>query len=96
MNIEYKDYLLKQSIGSDGFDLVRKVVRNKKDKATGENTGETYEAETVIGYDMTIEKCCKSIIMEELKQRQETVDFDRFLTEYTKQKEELLNTIKLD
>ena len=96
MNIEYKDYLIKQSTNSNGFDLVRKVTRNKKDKDTGENTGETYDSETTIGYDMSLERCAQYIIMEELNKEKVTVKIDEFLKAYKAEKEELVKTIKLD
>lgn len=89
MNIEYKDYIIKQST-SDRFDLVQKVTRTKKDSE------ETYITNVDVGYDMRLESCINRIVLEQLKKKQETVSLQKFLTEYYKEKDELLNAIKLD
>lgn len=90
MNIEYKDYIIKQSQNSAGFDLIRKVVRTKK------GSEETYEGESNLGYDMKLESCFNKIIMEEMKNDDRIVELKEFLEEYNKQKEDLLQTVKLD
>lgn len=90
MNIKIDErFQLNQSTGNR-FDLIEKVVRNKKDSE------ETYEGENVLGYDMQIESCINLIIAEKFKDNKETVSLKQFLEEYKKEKEQLLKTIKLD
>lgn len=89
MNIEYKNYKIKQTSALK-FDLIKLVEREKKE------TKEKYIAESTMGYDMQLENCCKNIVLDLMKSKEETTDLKNFLTEYKREKEELLKTIKLD
>ena len=94
MNIEYKNYILEQD--SNGrFDLKQKVERNKLDENKNQ-TGEKYSSVKDLAYSMTFENIIKRILLLELYKNRKTVDLKKFLTEYKKEKEELLQTIKLD
>lgn len=90
MNIKIDERFQLNQSSSNRFDLVEKVVRQKKDSE------DTYEAENTLGYDMKIESCINTIISEKLKTKEETVTLKQFLEEYKKEKEQLLKTIKLD
>lgn len=89
MIIEYKDYRMVPSINSAGFDLIRVVERTKKEST------ETYEGEDMLGYDMKLESIVSTIIALEMKKNIKTVSLQEFLTEYKRQKEELMNYVKL-
>lgn len=89
MIIEYKDYKMVPSTNSAGFDLIRKVERTKKD------TTETYEGEDVLGYDMRLETIVSEIVALEMKKNVKTVSLQEFLEEYKREKQELLNQIKV-
>lgn len=90
MNIKIDERFQLNQSSPNRFDLVEKVVRQKKDSE------DTYEAENILGYDMKIESCINTIISEKLKTKEETVTLKQFLEEYKKEKEQLLKTIKLD
>lgn len=95
MNIEYKNYLIKQT-ESGRFDLVKKYQKEKVDKVTRQKTGEVEEAFEDLGYDMRLENCINRIILEELKKKEKTTDLKTFLEEFKTQKDLLLQTVKLD
>lgn len=88
INIEGQ-FILNQSLHSNGFDLIKKVTRTKKE------SGEKYEAESVLGYDMKLEKAIETIISERMKDKEDTVELNEFLQAYKQEKEQLLSKIKL-
>jgi hypothetical protein len=90
MNIKIDERFQLNQSSPNRFDLIEKVIRQKKDSK------DTYEAENVLGYDMSLETCVGNIISEKLKENKETVTLKQFLEEYKKEKEQLLKTIKLD
>ena len=89
MNIAIGDRFKLNQSPSCRFDLIEIVTRKKKDSE------ETYPAESVIGYDMTLENAINRIILEKMKSNEETVTFREFLDEYKKEKEEIEKLIKL-
>lgn len=92
MKIEYKNYVITPPQHGGGFDLSRKVTRKKMDKTTKEPTGETYEAEKIIGYNMGVETIIQHIIEAELSNNNETISLERFLEEYKREKNEILES----
>ena len=90
MKIKIDDrFTLSQSLHSNGFDLIEKVIR------TNQKTEQKYESEVTLCYDMSMENSIQTIISERLKKKQETVELSEFLDNYKKEKEELLSKIKL-
>jgi hypothetical protein len=84
MNIEIGKYMIKSTVNGD-YDLVEKVVRNKttKDK-NGKlvTTGETYEGENDLAYNMSFEFCVNKIIKLNLHDMDLKCDLNTFLSLY--------------
>ena len=89
MIIEYKNYILEQTV-HDRFNI-KHIVKFKDKK-----TGETKIREDILAYDVTIETGINEIIFYRLKKKQETTDLKGFIQEFKREKEELINTLKLD
>ena len=87
MIIEYKNYILEQTI-HDRFNVKKKGTRVHK------KTGKIVD--DILAHDVTIETGVNEIIYHRLKKKQETTDLKGFIKEFKKEKEELINTLKLD
>ena len=87
MEIEYKNYILEQTV-HNRFNLKKKGT--KPDKKTGRIRDD------ILAHDVTIETGINEIIYHRLKKKQETTDLKGFIQEFKKEKEELINTLKLD
>ena len=61
MTITFRDYTMEAS-SDGGFNLTKKVTREKGNIRGKQGTGEHYEDEQLIGYNMTLESCVKKII----------------------------------
>ena len=95
MIIEYKRFKLEPTV-SNRFNLTRSFTKRVQKFGTKEYTGETREETEDMGYDMTFEKCLNEILHWRLRNKQETTDLKGFIKEFKKEKEELINTLKLD
>ena len=88
MKIKYKNYtMIPCTNAEERFDLFETVIAtSKKDKSE-------YEREQDIAYGITVEGGISRIIACEMAKKDETVDLKRFLAEYLKQKQEILNIL---
>jgi len=95
MKIKIHDYILTPSVNATRvWDLSQKITRNKVDKKTRVETGETYEDEQMIGYGMRLEACIMQIIADNLNKKEETVSLKQYLNEYKKEKDEILKILE--
>ena len=83
MNIVYKGYEISQA-STNRFNLEKEVMRTRKDSE------EQYPAKISVGYDMKLETCMEDIISEELWRNNSVVTLKTFLSEYKREKEELI------
>jgi hypothetical protein len=95
IKISDKYRLVSQEVG---FDVIEKVVRHKNKKGekgiNAEKTGETYESDNVLGYNMSLEGAIKKLIHLTLHTKKLKLTLSEFLEEYKKEKErieELIN-----
>lgn len=95
MNIKIDERFKLNQSTSDRFDLIEVVTRQKVGKDR-KPTGETYQSENIMGYDMSLENCIQKIVAEKLKVNESTVSLKEFLEEYKKEKEQLIKQIKLN
>lgn len=79
MIITFRDYIM-EADKEGGFHLRKKVI------ATSKETGEKYETEDTIGYNMRLESCIKKIIHLNHCTKEETMSLKEYIKEY---KEEL-------
>ena len=81
-----------------GWNLVESVTRNKVKKGekgvNAEKTGEVYEANNVIGYNMSFEGVLKKVIHLNLHNKKLPVTLKEFLEEYRKEKNTVEQLIK--
>lgn len=96
MKIRYKNYLLTLT-DSRRWDFSRLVTRQRVGDGDKRNpTGESYEAEEILGYDMQMESVIKDIIILETenKFKDETIDLKIFLEGFEESKNELIKIFK--
>lgn len=92
MNIKYKNYTLIQQ--ESGFDLVETVQAQKIGDGDMKNpTGEMYDKEVNIGYNMRLDTCFHKIAHLELLKQKSTVELREFRDEFAKIYKELSNLL---
>ena len=88
MNIKYKTYTLVQQ--ESGFDLIETVQAQKIGDGTMQKpTGEFYDKEVNMGYNMRLDTCFHKIAHLELLKRNSTVELREFREEFNKVYDEL-------
>ena len=88
MNIKYKTYTLIQQ--ESGFDLVEAVQGQRVgDGDMKKPTGEMYDKEVNIGYNMRLDTCFHKIAHLELLKQKSTVELREFRDEFRKIYDEL-------
>jgi len=93
MKIEHRDYTMEAS-SEGGFNLSKRVKRNKVDD-DNKPTGETYDFDFVVGYNMSLQSCIKKIIHINHCSKDEVVTLKEYLELYRKEVKEIENLIKL-
>jgi len=94
MNIKYKTYTLVQQ--ESGFDLVETVQSQKLGDGTMQKpTGEFYDKEVILGYNMRLDTCFKDIIHLELLKKNSTVELHEFRDEFKKLSDEVKQALNL-
>lgn len=88
MIIKVEKYVLSQSTNSNGFDLSEVVEKTKKE------TGEKYAGEKPIGYDMRLETCVETIVMNNLKEKEDVVGLNEFIEVFKEEKQKISNLLK--
>lgn len=95
MNIKYKTYTLTQQ--ESGFDLVETVQSQKIGEGTLQKpTGELYDKEIPLGYNMRIDTCFHKIIHLELLKIKDTVELKEFRDEFKKLHDELTKLMQYE
>lgn len=92
MKIEYKDYTMETS-SEGGFNLSKRVLRNKVDE-NKKPTGETYDFDSVIGYNMQFRSCINKIIHLELCEKDEVMSLKEAVDLWNSKYEEIKQIIK--
>lgn len=93
MIIEYKNYKMESSTDG-GFNLTRRVTRNKWDE-NRQPTGETYEEDEIVGYNMQLTSCIKKIIHLNHCSMDDKVQLHEYIKMYNSYVQEIKNLIKL-
>lgn len=88
MNIKYKTYtLIQQEVG---FDLIETVQSQRIGEGSLQKpTGEMYDKEVNIGYNMSLDTCFHKIVHLELLKQKSTVELREFRDEFRKIYDEL-------
>ena len=95
MRIIYGDYIM-ESDTFGGFILKKAVVRNKlaiqHDRSSA--TGETYDDESILGYNMSLEYCIEKILHAEACELDREFTLREALMELRRMRKELQESIK--
>ena len=94
MRIIVDNYVL-ESHSEGGYDLLEKKIANRIDKKTRKPTGETYEKEETLGYNMSLENCIKRIINLNLHRIDNNVDLRSFLELYRGEKSRVESLVQM-
>lgn len=88
MTIDLGDFrLIQQEVGWDIVEIV--TSRKMGDGTINKPTGEEYQKESEIAYNMQLHNALEHIIHLRTKKNESTVSLNKFLTEYRKEKQEL-------
>lgn len=93
MRIEYKNYTMETS-SYGGFNLTQKVTRNKTDK-NKKPTGETYDADDILGYNMKLPSCISRIMHLEHCNKDEKMQLQDYIKMYKRDVEIINNLLKI-
>lgn len=98
MKIKYKQYSITPAQNAVGrYDLSVTILRNKKvDKTDVDSEPERYEAQSDMGYGMSLEGCLNQIVTNEtnLGFGDAEATLKQYIDQYTKEKNELMVYIK--
>jgi hypothetical protein len=83
-----------ESSPEGGFNLTRILIRNKWDD-NRKPTGETYEFEEVVGYNMKLHNCIKKIIHLNHCDKDEVVTLEEYMKMLKDYYKEIENLIKI-
>lgn len=87
MEIRLKDFVIKESLGINRYDL--HIIKEVKD---GENKGGLRESP--FAYGITMERCIQAIIQHRLEHSLDIVDLTNFIKHYKEISENLIKEIK--
>jgi len=94
MKIEHRDYTMEAS-PEGGFNLTKKVTREKGNMKGKQGTGEYYEDDSVIGYNMSLENCIKKIIHINHCSKEEVISLKEYVEMFRKEVKEIKTLLKL-
>jgi len=94
MRIEHRDYTMEAS-SEGGFNLSKKVKREKGNGLGKKGTGEYYDDDAIIGYNMSLESCIRKIIHINHCSKDEVISLKEYIEMYRKEVNEIKKLIEL-